>query len=53
MRRAFLFGGMAETFEANSAPFVAAAGGRAASIALLLMGGSNWERYVAGYRDPW
>jgi len=53
MKAAFLFGGMTNTFEACSAEFVTAAGGRSAMIALLLMGGDNWERYVPRYRDVW
>jgi cyanophycinase-like exopeptidase len=53
MKAAFLFGGMTETFEACSAEFVRTAGGRSAVIALLLMGGENWERHVPRYRDPW
>lgn len=55
MKYAFLFGDVAENFEANSVPFVQASRGIycSASIALLLMGGSNWEKYVPRYRDPW
>jgi len=53
MKRVFLYGDVADNFEANSAWFVEAAGARDARIALLLMGGPNWERYVARYRDPW
>jgi len=53
MKRVFLYGDVADSFEANSAWFVEAAGARDARIALLLMGGPSWERYVARYRDPW
>ncbi|MFQ5594497.1 MAG: Type 1 glutamine amidotransferase-like domain-containing protein [Anaerolineae bacterium] len=53
MRQLFLFGGIPDSFESNSAPFVEAAGGRSARIALLLQGGPDWEAYVSRYRDPW
>jgi len=53
MKYAFLFGDVAGNFEANSVPFVQASRGKRASIALLLMGGSNWEKYVPRYRAPW
>ena len=33
--------------------FVAAAGGTNAAIALLLIGGEGWERYVPRYSEPW
>jgi cyanophycinase len=53
MGRLFLFGDVADNFEAVSTAFVEAAGGRSARIALLLAGGPDWERYVPRYRDPW
>ena len=53
MRRIFLYGDIADNFEAVSAPFVQAAGGHSARIALLLAGGPDWEDYVPRYRDPW
>jgi cyanophycinase len=34
-------------------PFVAAAGGEEATVALLLMGGEGWEGYVPRYMAPW
>jgi cyanophycinase len=33
--------------------FLAAAGGRAARIALLLQGGERWPQYVPHYSEPW
>jgi cyanophycinase len=51
--QAFLFGDVAHNFEANSAPFVAAAGGQSARIALLLQGGEGTEGFLPRYRDPW
>lgn len=53
MRRVFLYSNVADNFESISAPFVQAAGGRSAKIALLLLGGPDWEQYVARYSDPW
>ena len=53
MKRLFLYGDVADNFGTTSIPFVEAAGGRAAKIALLLTGGPGWDRYVAVYRDPW
>lgn len=53
MRRLFLYGGIPDNFESNSAPFVKAAGGPSAKIGLLLQGGPDWETYVPRYRDPW
>lgn len=53
MKQMFLFGDVADNFELTSIPFVEAAGGPSAKIALLLMGGSEWEKYVSRYRDPW
>jgi cyanophycinase len=53
MRRLFLYSNIANNFESNSSSFVRAAGGRSAKVALLLMGGSDWKKYVARYRDPW
>lgn len=54
MRRLFLFGGRADNFEVTSQPFIQAAGGRHAQIALLLASGNpGWDRNLAWYRDPW
>lgn len=53
MKSIFLFGDVSDNFESNSAPFIESSGGSSARIALLLTGGSNWERYVPRYRDPW
>jgi len=53
MERIFLYGDIADNFEAVSVPFVEAAGGPKARIALLLMGGPDWEKYVSRYCDPW
>ncbi len=49
---AFLIGGSA-AHEEHPDGFLAAAGGRAARIALLLQGGEGWERYLPFYTDPW
>lgn len=53
MKQLFLYGGVASNFEAVSRPFVAAAGSSSAKIALLMQGGSDWEKYVPRYKDPW
>lgn len=48
----FLLGG--EPALAGAAEsFVAASGGRRASIVLLLQGGTNWARHLPCYLDPW
>ena len=52
-RHVFLYGNIADNFEANSALFIEAAGGQSAKIALLLQGGPDWETYGPRYRDPW
>lgn len=51
MRRMFLYGGFADNFEAIHAPFVAAAGGAHARIALLFPPDS--ERFLDRYCEPW
>ena len=48
----FLLGGSA-AFDAVAEAFVPAAGGRDATIALLLQGGARWEKYVPEYTQPW
>jgi len=48
----FLYGDLSDNFETTAAPFVKAAGGRSARIALLLVDGTGWERYMRKYRDP-
>ncbi len=50
--RLFLLSGSA-AFDATAEAFIPAAGGSAATIALLLQGGPNWEKYVAQYVEPW
>ncbi|MFZ5825682.1 MAG: Type 1 glutamine amidotransferase-like domain-containing protein [Bacillota bacterium] len=50
MRRLFLHGGTFDNFEATSAPFVEAAGGRSARIGLLFT--FDWEPYLDRYRLP-
>ncbi|MFZ5817149.1 MAG: cyanophycinase [Bacillota bacterium] len=50
MRRLFFHGGTFENFESTAAPFVEAAGGRAARIGLLFTRG--WEPYLDYYRTP-
>jgi cyanophycinase len=51
-RRLYLLGGSA-AFDVVAEEFVPAAGGREATIALLLQGGSDWEQYVPDYTEPW
>jgi cyanophycinase len=51
-RRLYLLGGSA-AFDVVAEEFVPAAGGREATIALLLQGGSDWEKYVPDYTEPW
>lgn len=48
----FLLGGSA-AFDTTADEFVPAAGGRDASIALLLQGGRNWQKYMSDYVRPW
>jgi len=52
MRQAFLFGELAADFPEVVRPFVSAAGGPNAVIALLLGGTPDQERWVPAYRDP-
>lgn len=51
-RLLFLLGGSA-AFDVVAEEFVPAAGGRDATIALLLQGGAGWEQYVPEYIQPW
>jgi cyanophycinase len=51
-RRLYLLGGSA-AFDVVAEEFVPAAGGREATIALLLQGGSDWEKHVPDYTEPW
>jgi cyanophycinase len=51
-RLLFLLGGSA-AFDVVAESFVPAAGGREATIALLLQGGRGWEKYVPEYTQPW
>ena len=46
----FLYGDITDTFTDITAPFVDAVIARGPTIALLLQGGHEWERYVARYR---
>lgn len=48
----FLCGDQPGTVAAAEA-FVAAAGGTGSTIALLLQGGPNWQKYVPRYAEPW
>jgi cyanophycinase len=48
----FLLGGDA-VLDTVADEFVPAAGGREAVIALLMQGGSDWEKYVPRYAEPW
>jgi cyanophycinase len=52
-RRLFLLGGSPTTFDSVADEFVPAAGGREATIALLLEGAPGWEKYVPQYTQPW
>jgi cyanophycinase len=53
-RLLFLLGGSAHpVLDLVAQAFVPAAGGREARIALLLLGGSGWEKYVPQYAEPW
>ena len=51
-RLLFLLGGSA-AFDAVAGEFVPAADGCDATIALLMQGGSGWEKYVPEYTQPW
>ena len=50
----FLLGGTDDgILDLVAAEFVPAAGGEEAVVALLMIGGEGWERYVARYVEPW
>lgn len=51
-RRLYLLGGSA-AFDIVAKEFIPAAGGCEATIALLMQGGSAWEKYVPDYIRPW
>jgi len=51
-RLLFLLGGSA-AFDVTAEAFVPAAGGRDATIVLLLQGGKGWEKYLSEYTRPW
>jgi cyanophycinase len=51
-RLLFLLGGSA-AFDVVAEEFVPAAGGRDATISLLMQGGREWEKYVPDYTEPW
>lgn len=52
IRRLFLFGGNPSQYEAQT-EFIAAAGGSAAEVVLLLVRRPGWEAYLPRYLDPW
>lgn len=53
-RRLFFYGGRAGNFAQTSTPFIAAAGGRGARVALLFASGDpGWDRNLDWYRQPW
>ncbi|NIM04815.1 MAG: type 1 glutamine amidotransferase-like domain-containing protein [Armatimonadetes bacterium] len=50
----FLIGGTQDDIlDTVADEFVAAAGGRDATTALLMIGGQGWERYLPRYLQPW
>ncbi len=51
-RLLFLLGGSA-AFDVVAEEFVPAAGGRDATIVLLMQGGHGWEKWVPEYTEPW
>jgi cyanophycinase len=51
-RLLFLLGDSA-SFDVVAEEFVPAAGGRNATIALLMQGGHGWEKWVPEYTEPW
>ena len=51
-RTLFLLGG-SDAFDVTFDEFVPLAGGNDAEIALLMQGGSSWEKYVPGYTSGW
>ena len=52
-RQLFLYGGRTENFAVTIRPFIAAAGGARARIALLFStGAAGWDRHLAQYRGP-
>jgi len=53
MKQIFLYGDLADNFEAVSVLFIEAVEGPSARIASLLAGGPDWEQYVPRYRAPW
>lgn len=53
MKRVFLYGGVSKNFKEVSEPFIEAAGGNNAKIALLIQGGKGLEKFISVYRDPW
>jgi len=52
-RRLLLLLGGSAAYDTVAEVFVPAAGGRDAVIALLMQGGSRWEKYVPEYTQPW
>lgn len=55
MTRKFLFllGGSSSIFDVVAEEFIAVAGGREATIALLLSGDQGWEDHLPEYTQPW
>ena len=53
MGAVFLYSNLTPAFRATSAPFVAAAGGRAARIAWAVASATGWERFLPRYWEPW
>ena len=51
-RLLFLLGG-AKILDEVAEAFVPAAGGKRSRIALLLMGGPDWEKHLPRFADPW
>jgi cyanophycinase len=53
LRQMFLYGGFGDNFEATSRPFIEAAGGESARIALLCATSATLDRYMPYYKEPW
>ncbi len=51
-RQLFLLGG-SSALETVADPFILAAGGNDAVVALLMQSGKGWEKYLSGYIEPW
>ncbi len=53
MRQLFLYGGYADNFAVTTNPFVTAAGGAEARIAVLFVSPESVEKFGGWYRDQW